>query len=91
MLAYSDKLGVVVSILWLAAVSERGVFPIQVQAVEAVLSQKPDGRLDELPPAGGVGHHGTEALGALVPAADGEEGLQVLVVSLQTGKLTVAA
>ena len=88
---YSNKFGVIVPIFGFSSVPESGVLPVQVQAVKAVLPQESHCRLDELPSAGGIGHHGTESLGAFVPAADRQERLQVLVVGLQTGKLAIAA
>ena len=51
----------------------------------------PNSRLDEGPPPVRVSDHWAEPLGSLVPASDGQEGLQVAVVGLQSGELAVAA
>ena len=45
---------------------------------------------DEGLPPGGVGDEGTEPGAALVPAADGKQGLEVLVVGLERGEGTVS-
>ena len=90
MVTYDDELGVVGAVLGLAAVPEGGVLPVEVDAVKVVLPEEPERGLDEGASAGGVGDHGGEPLRALVPAADGDQGLQVTVVGLQAGELAVA-
>lgn len=54
-----------------------------------VLSEELDGVLDELPPPLGIGDHRREPAGAFVPAADGQQGLQVLVIRFESRKLGV--
>ena len=88
---HHDKLGVVVPILRSSPVPERRILPVEIEAVEVVLPEELDGAPDEGSPPLRVGHEGAEPLGPLVPASDGEEGLEVGVVRFEAGKLAISA
>lgn len=63
--------------------SRGGVFPVQVEAVQLVLLDEPDRRVDKGPPAGGVGGHGGVLGRALRPPAHRHHHLQERVLRLQ--------
>ena len=67
------------------------VLPVEVKAVEAILPDDSDGRLDEDVTVCGVGHHVAEdmpSVGAFVieiPPPNGQQHLEVRALSLQFG------
>lgn len=88
--SYLHQVGVIVLVPRLSTVSERGIFPVEIETVEMILSKKLDRVLDEFSPSAGVGYHRREPARALVPTTDGQQGFQVLVVRFQAGELGVS-
>lgn len=88
--SYLHQVGVIVLVPRLSTVSERGIFPVEIETVEMILSKKLDRVLDEFSPSAGVGYHRREPARALVPTTDGQQGFQVLVVRFQAGELCVS-
>lgn len=88
--SYLHQVGVIVLVTRLSTVSERGIFPVEIETVEMILSKKLDRVLDEFSPSAGVGYHRREPARALVPTTDGQQGFQVLVVRFQAGELGVS-
>lgn len=84
------ELGVVVPIPGLAALAVRRVLPVEVDAIEVVLSQELQYVLDELLATVAAGHQRGEPGAGLVPAANGNHGLQLLVVRFESGELGIA-
>lgn len=88
--SYLHQVGVIVLVPRLSTVSERGIFPVEIETVEMILSKKLDRVLDEFSPSAGVGYHRREPARAFVPTTDGQQGFQVLVVRFQAGELGVS-
>lgn len=83
-LIYLDKLCIIFSVGWFTAVARCRVFPVEIEAVEIMLTQELDGRSDQILTGLWVGYQFGEALGPFVPATDGQQSPQVLVVRLET-------
>ena len=88
---YFDEEGVIGAVGRVAAVAGRRILPVEIEAVEFVLAQVADGRFDEIVTHVGIGHKFGEAVGRFVPAADGQQRFQLLVVSLQSVEFGVSA
>lgn len=87
---YLDELCVIGAVRFFAAVSRSRVLPVEIQAVKVVLAQVLDGGLGEVLARLRVGDELREARRALVPAADGQQRPQVLVVRLETVEFRIA-
>ncbi len=86
---YLNKYCVILSVLRLSSISCRRIFPVEIQSVKIILAEESDRAADESFPAGRICDERTESSRTFVPASDGEQRLQVAVVSFQGGKLTV--
>lgn len=85
-----DKLGIVITISGLAALSMGWIFPIEIDAIEMVLPQEFQDVLDELLPTLVTSHQWRESGTRLVPSANGNHGLQLFVVRFESSELGIA-
>lgn len=86
---YLHELSVIVSISGFSPIPKTWIFPVQIQPVKVVLSQKLNGIFDQFFSSFGVGDHGRESGRALVPSPNGQHGLQIFIVGLQSSEFCV--
>ena len=88
---FHHELCVIVAIFRFATITERGVFPIQIQTVKVVLPQELQRAPDEGLPSFRIRDQRAESSGAFIPASNGDQGLQVSVVRFQGRELAITS
>ena len=84
MTSYLDEQCVISAISWFASVSGCWIFPIEIKSVEFVLAKVADCWFHQIVTHVSISNQFGETVGCFVPATDGQQRFQFLVVSFQS-------
>lgn len=85
-----NEVGIIIFIPRLSTVPERWVFPIEVETIEMILSEKLDCVFNKFLSSTWISDHRWKSAGSLVPSTNGQHGFQVFIVGFESGELGIS-